>query len=169
MISLRAVFFGSVMTIAVVDSVAFAACESFTILAPGEHRVGHYSDLGEPGSSASDKLIGRRALVDKGGTPVGHIYWIGDVRVVKGHEKAPVTIWSNIIVLEDGEIFAYSPETQVEYSLSTHGDAAYTAAAATYSEIVGGTDAYENARGRVTFTGVGEKNDLVFDIEMTCE
>jgi hypothetical protein len=139
------------------------ACASFTVSA-GDERSVEYLDQGAEGPSPGDLRIGRRALVDEAGNPVGHHRWVlMNLDASSGSGESSEYYGSHVLNLNDGQIYYQVLAEVVGPSQNTEqastGD--YTGV------VVGGTGAYSFARGTVERSFDGVKG--TFAVEISCD
>jgi hypothetical protein len=139
------------------------ACASFTVSA-GDERSVEYLDQGAEGPSPGDLRIGRRALVDEAGNPVGHHRWVlMNLDPSSGSGESSEYYGSHVLNLNDGQIYYQVLAEVVGPSQNTEqastGD--YTGV------VVGGTGAYSFARGTVERSFDGVKG--TFAVEISCD
>ena len=139
------------------------ACASFTISA-GDERSVEYLDQGDEGPGPGDLRIGRRALVDEAGNPVGYHRWVlMNLDAPSGSGELSEYYGSHVLDLEDGQIYYQVLAEVVGPSQNTEqastGD--YTGV------VVGGTGAYSFARGTVDRSFDGLKG--TFTINIRCD
>ena len=137
-------------------------CGPFTVTSPGQPFSVKYLDFGENGPSFGDMRIGHRDdVVNEAGDPVGHLRWIViSLDEPPGSDQQGERHLSLSLNLRGGQIHASALLEEIRPSDDTTqpGVNDYSAA------VVGGTGAYNFARGSVDASFDGTAGTFAFDI-----
>ncbi len=135
-------------------------CSPITLKGSSKDRKVSYVDAGEKGLSAGDMRIGSRSLLDETGTIIGKMRWIATFMEPAEDGAAGISTATRYFELPKGTVFAIGLH-RIDHPFA---DAGVPSIGPANAAITGGTGAYEDATGYISFTP-GEEPSYEFDMQ----